>query len=42
LDELSPLIELGVTHFMLDFGNVTSAEPIARFAEEVIVPLTEA
>lgn len=42
LDELRPLIELGVTHFMLDFGNVTSTEPIARFAEEVIAPLTKA
>jgi alkanesulfonate monooxygenase SsuD/methylene tetrahydromethanopterin reductase-like flavin-dependent oxidoreductase (luciferase family) len=39
LDELSPLIELGVTHFMLDCGHVTVTEPIARFAEEVIRPL---
>jgi alkanesulfonate monooxygenase SsuD/methylene tetrahydromethanopterin reductase-like flavin-dependent oxidoreductase (luciferase family) len=39
LDELRPLVELGVTHFMLDFGHVTSSEPMARFAEEVIAPL---
>jgi hypothetical protein len=42
LDELRPLIQLGVTHFMLDFGNVTSAEPIYRFAEEVLAPLNKA
>jgi hypothetical protein len=42
LDELRPLIESGVTHFMLDFGNVTSTEPIARLAEEVIAPLNKA
>jgi hypothetical protein len=36
IDRLSPLIELGVTHFMIDFGYVKSVEPIQRFAEEVI------
>jgi alkanesulfonate monooxygenase SsuD/methylene tetrahydromethanopterin reductase-like flavin-dependent oxidoreductase (luciferase family) len=36
LDELSPLVELGVSCFMLDCGHVTSTEPIARFAEEVM------
>jgi alkanesulfonate monooxygenase SsuD/methylene tetrahydromethanopterin reductase-like flavin-dependent oxidoreductase (luciferase family) len=39
LEQLVPLVDLGVSHFMLDFGNVTSAGPIARFAEEVIAPL---
>lgn len=39
LEELQALIDLGVTHFMLDFGYVTSSEPIIRFAEEVIAPL---
>jgi len=39
IDRLSPLIELGVTHFMIDFGNVASVELIERFAEEVIAPL---
>jgi alkanesulfonate monooxygenase SsuD/methylene tetrahydromethanopterin reductase-like flavin-dependent oxidoreductase (luciferase family) len=41
-DELRPLIELGVTHFMLDFGLVSSTELIARFAEQVIDPLNAA
>ncbi len=39
LDELRPLIELGVAYFMLDFGHVNATEPIVRFAEEVITPL---
>ncbi|UCC87721.1 MAG: TIGR03560 family F420-dependent LLM class oxidoreductase [Anaerolineales bacterium] len=39
LDELRPLAELGVTHFMLDFGHVTSREPVLRFVEEVMAPL---
>ena len=38
-DELRPLVELGVTHFMLDFGYASATEPILRFAEEVIAPL---
>jgi hypothetical protein len=41
IDRLSPLIELGVTHFMIDFGHVTSLEHITRFAEEVISPLNQ-
>jgi hypothetical protein len=41
LDRLRPLVDLGVKHFMIDFGNVTSAEPVERFAEEVIAPLNE-
>ncbi len=32
-------IELGVTHFVLDFGNPTSLEPIERFVEQVMAPL---
>jgi alkanesulfonate monooxygenase SsuD/methylene tetrahydromethanopterin reductase-like flavin-dependent oxidoreductase (luciferase family) len=39
VDELRALIELGVTHFMLDFGYVKDSEPIIRFAEEVIAPI---
>lgn len=39
IERLSPLIELGVTHFMIDFGYVKSVEPIHRFADEVISPL---
>jgi hypothetical protein len=39
IDRLSPLIELGVSHFMIDFGHVTSIDAIQRFADEVITPL---
>ena len=42
MEELQPLIDLGVTYFMLDCGHVTSTEPIVRFAEEVIQPLNQA
>jgi alkanesulfonate monooxygenase SsuD/methylene tetrahydromethanopterin reductase-like flavin-dependent oxidoreductase (luciferase family) len=38
-DELRPLIDLGITHFMIDFGYVTEPEPVIRYAEEVIGPL---
>lgn len=41
IEGLQPLIELGVTYFMLDCGHVTATEPIARFAEEVIRPLNK-
>lgn len=41
LDQLRPLVELGVTHFQFDFGNQEETEPIRRFAEEVIAPLNE-
>jgi hypothetical protein len=30
---------LGVTHFVMDFGNPTSTEPALRFAEQVIAPM---
>jgi hypothetical protein len=39
IDRLSPLIDLGVSYFMIDFGHVTSTEQILRFADEVIAPL---
>ncbi|HEY8597591.1 MAG TPA: LLM class flavin-dependent oxidoreductase [Thermomicrobiales bacterium] len=29
----------GVEHFLLDFGHVTSTEPVLRFVEEVMKPL---
>lgn len=29
----------GVDHFVLDFGNPASTEPILRFSEQVISPL---
>ena len=31
--------DLGVSHFVLDFGHVTSTEPIQRFVAEVMQPL---
>ncbi len=39
LATLQQWVTLGITHFVLDFGHVTSTEPVLRFAEEVIKPL---
>lgn len=39
VEELRRWAAEGVRHFLLDFGHVTSTEPVARFAEEVIAPL---
>lgn len=36
---LASLVEVGIRHFVLDFGNPDSAEPAHRFAEQVISPL---
>ena len=36
LRHLEPLVELGVSQFILDCGHVASPEPVARFGEEVI------
>ena len=36
---LASLVEVGIRHFVLDFGNPDSAEPAHRFAEQVIAPL---
>jgi alkanesulfonate monooxygenase SsuD/methylene tetrahydromethanopterin reductase-like flavin-dependent oxidoreductase (luciferase family) len=33
---------LGVQHFVMDFGNPTSTEPVLRFVEQVIQPLRAA
>ncbi len=41
IEELQPLIDLGITYFMLDCGHVTATEPIIRFAEEVMRPLNQ-
>lgn len=41
-DRLQPLIDLGVTHFMLDCGNISETAPIERFADEVISPVNAA
>lgn len=42
LERLQPFVNLGVTHFMFDCGNVTETEPVERFADEVITPLNRA
>lgn len=34
--DLNNLMNLGVTHFVMDFGHPKSLEPVIRFAEEVI------
>lgn len=39
LETLASWAKLGISHFVLDFGHVTSTEPVLRFAEEVIKPL---
>ncbi len=39
LETLQHWASLGVRHFVLDFGYVTSTEPVLRFAEEVIRPM---
>ena len=37
--QLSHLADLGVQHFVMDFGNPKETEPIHRFVEQVIRPL---
>ena len=32
-------IALGISHFVMDFGNPETTEPVLRFAEQVIAPL---
>lgn len=39
LASLAKRADLGVQHFVLDFGHPRSLEPIHRFAEQVIAPL---
>ncbi|HQZ32844.1 MAG TPA: LLM class flavin-dependent oxidoreductase [Ilumatobacteraceae bacterium] len=39
VEQLGHLADLGVQHFVLDFGNPTATESIHRFAEQVIAPL---
>ncbi len=36
---LGHMASLGVQHFVMDFGNPKSTEPVLRFAEQVIAPL---
>ena len=39
VEQLAHLADLGVQHFVMDFGNPKSLEPVHRFAEQVIAPL---
>jgi alkanesulfonate monooxygenase SsuD/methylene tetrahydromethanopterin reductase-like flavin-dependent oxidoreductase (luciferase family) len=38
LERLTHLGELGVTHFVMDFGHPLDVDPALRFAEQVIAP----
>ncbi|MEJ2865276.1 LLM class flavin-dependent oxidoreductase [Actinomycetospora flava] len=39
VEELAAKRDVGVDHFVMDFGNPASTEPVLRFAEQVIAPL---
>jgi alkanesulfonate monooxygenase SsuD/methylene tetrahydromethanopterin reductase-like flavin-dependent oxidoreductase (luciferase family) len=39
VEELSARHDAGADHFVMDFGNPESAEPVLRFAEQVMTPL---
>jgi alkanesulfonate monooxygenase SsuD/methylene tetrahydromethanopterin reductase-like flavin-dependent oxidoreductase (luciferase family) len=39
VDELAARHAAGADHFVMDFGNPASTEPVLRFAEQVIAPL---
>lgn len=39
VEELQKWTAEGVSHILLDFGHVTSTEPVQRFVEEVMAPL---
>jgi alkanesulfonate monooxygenase SsuD/methylene tetrahydromethanopterin reductase-like flavin-dependent oxidoreductase (luciferase family) len=39
VDLIAEWRDAGVDHFVMDFGNPTSTEPILRFSEQVISPL---
>jgi alkanesulfonate monooxygenase SsuD/methylene tetrahydromethanopterin reductase-like flavin-dependent oxidoreductase (luciferase family) len=39
LERLTRLSELGISHFVMDFGHPPHAEPALRFAEQVIAPI---
>jgi alkanesulfonate monooxygenase SsuD/methylene tetrahydromethanopterin reductase-like flavin-dependent oxidoreductase (luciferase family) len=42
VERLSHLRDLGVTHFVMDFGHPLDVEPALRFAEQVIAPMKAA
>jgi len=39
VEQLGHMAALGVQHFVMDFGNPKSTEPVLRFVEQVIRPL---
>lgn len=39
IDRLAPMLGLGITYFVMDFGHPLDAEPAVRFADQVIAPL---
>jgi hypothetical protein len=39
VEQLGHWAQLGVTHFVMDFGNPRNVEPIQRFVEQVITPM---
>ena len=39
VEELAARHDAGADHFVMDFGNPDSTEPVLRFAEQVIAPL---
>jgi len=39
VEQLGHLADMGVQHFVMDFGNPKNTEPIYRFVEQVIAPL---
>lgn len=41
LELLSGHNELGISHFVMDFGNPLDTEPILRFNEQVITPMRQ-
>jgi alkanesulfonate monooxygenase SsuD/methylene tetrahydromethanopterin reductase-like flavin-dependent oxidoreductase (luciferase family) len=41
IEQLRPLVELGVRQFILDFGRVTTPDAVRRFADEVMTPLRQ-
>jgi hypothetical protein len=41
LEDLAHWADLGVRHYVLDFGHPKTPEPILRFAEQVMAPLRQ-
>jgi alkanesulfonate monooxygenase SsuD/methylene tetrahydromethanopterin reductase-like flavin-dependent oxidoreductase (luciferase family) len=39
VERLTPLVDLGITYFVMDFGHPLEVEPALRFAEQVMAPI---